>query len=340
MDLTTTYLGKDLRTPLVASASPVSESIDNIKRLEDAGISAVVLYSLFEEQIEQEEFELHYHLEHGTESFAEALSYFPEPDDFKTGSEGYLTHIYHAKESVDVPIIASLNGNSIGGWTDFAKKIEEAGADALELNIYDIPTDMNRSGAEVEESYLKIVQSVKQTIDIPVAVKLSPYYSNMAYMAKRYAEVGADALVLFNRFYQPDINLETLEVIPNVRLSTEQALRLPLRWIGILYGKLDLDFAATSGVHTAEDVIKLLMVGANVTMMASALLRHGIDHVRAVEQGILQWMEENEYESVNLMQGSMSQKNMRNASAFERSQYMRAISTIPEEALASFKFRS
>lgn len=339
MDLKTTYLGQELRTPLVASASPVSENVDNIKRLEDAGIGAVVLYSLFEEQIEQEEFELHYHMEHGTESFAEALSYFPEPSDFKTGTEGYLDHIRSAKEAVDIPIVASLNGNSLGGWTDFAKQIEEAGADALELNIYDIPTDINQSGADVEDAYLKIVKSVKNAVHIPVAVKLSPYYSNMANMAKNYADAGADALVMFNRFYQPDINLETLEVTPNVRLSTAQAMRLPLRWIAILYGRVDVDFAATSGVHTPEDVIKLLMVGANVTMMASALLRNGIDYVREMEQGILHWMEENEYDSVSLMQGSMSQKNMRNATAFERAQYMRAISTIPEEALASFKFR-
>jgi dihydroorotate dehydrogenase (fumarate) len=339
MDLKTTYLGQELRTPLVASASPVSENVDNIKRLEDAGIGAVVLYSLFEEQIEQEEFELHYHMEHGTESFAEALSYFPEPSDFKTGTEGYLDHIRSAKEAVDIPIVASLNGNSLGGWTDFAKQIEEAGADALELNIYDIPTDINQSGADVEDAYLKIVKSVKNAINIPVAVKLSPYYSNMANMAKGYADAGADALVMFNRFYQPDINLETLEVTPNVRLSTAQAMRLPLRWIAILHGRVDVDFAATSGVHTPEDVIKLLMVGANVTMMASALLRNGIDYVREMEQGVLRWMEENEYDSVSLMQGSMSQKNMRNATAFERAQYMRAISTIPEEALASFKFR-
>jgi dihydroorotate dehydrogenase (fumarate) len=339
MDLKTTYLGQELRTPLVASASPVSENVDNIKRLEDAGIGAVVLYSLFEEQIEQEEFELHYHMEHGTESFAEALSYFPEPSDFKTGTAGYLDHIRSAKEAVDIPIVASLNGNSLGGWTDFAKQIEEAGADALELNIYDIPTDINQSGADVEDAYLKIVKSVKNAINIPVAVKLSPYYSNMANMAKGYADAGADALVMFNRFYQPDINLETLEVTPNVRLSTAQAMRLPLRWIAILHGRVDVDFAATSGVHTPEDVIKLLMVGANVTMMASALLRNGIDYVREMEQGVLRWMEENEYDSVSLMQGSMSQKNMRNATAFERAQYMRAISTIPEEALASFKFR-
>ena len=339
MDLKTTYLGQELRTPLVASASPVSENVDNIKRLEDAGIGAVVLYSLFEEQIEQEEFELHYHMEHGTESFAEALSYFPEPSDFKIGTEGYLDHIRSAKEVVDIPIVASLNGNSLGGWTDFAKQIEEAGADALELNIYDIPTDINQSGADVEDAYLKIVKSVKNAVHIPVAVKLSPYYSNMANMAKNYADAGADALVMFNRFYQPGINLETLEVTPNVRLSTAQAMRLPLRWIAILYGRVDVDFAATSGVHTPEDVIKLLMVGANVTMMASALLRNGIDYVREMEQGILHWMEENEYDSVSLMQGSMSQKNMRNATAFERAQYMRAISTIPEEALASFKFR-
>ncbi len=340
MDLTTTYLGKTLPSPLVASASPLSESIDNIKKLEDAGISAIVLYSLFEEQIEQEEYELHYHLEQGTESFAEALSYFPEPDDFKTGTEGYLEHIHYAKSAVDVPIIASLNGNSIGGWTDFASLIEQAGADALELNIYDIPTDIHMTGAQVEASYIKIVESVKSAVSIPVAVKLSPYYSNMANMAKRYADAGADALVLFNRFYQPDINLETLEIVPNVKLSTAQALRLPLRWIGLLYGKVEVDFAATSGVHSAEDVIKLLMVGANVTMMASSLLRYGVDHVRVIEEGIRQWMETNEYESIELMQGSMSQQNMRDATAFERAQYMRAISTIPEEALASFKYRS
>jgi dihydroorotate dehydrogenase (fumarate) len=340
MDLTTSYLGKKLHTPLVASASPLSESIDNIKKLEDAGIGAIVMYSLFEEQIEQEEFELHYHMEHGTESFAEALSYFPETEGFKSGTEGYLEHIHYAKSAVDIPIIASLNGNSLGGWTDFAELIQEAGADALELNIYDIPTDMDLPGSEVEDNYIKIVESVKEVIDIPVAVKLSPYYSNMANMAKRYAEAGADALVLFNRFYQPDINLETMEVVPNVRLSTAQALRLPLRWIAILHGKIDVDFAATSGVHDAEDVIKLLMVGANVTMMASALLRHGIDHVRVIETGVKKWMEENEYDSINLMQGSMSQKNMRNATAYERAQYMRAISTIPDEALASFKFRT
>lgn len=340
MDLTTTYLGKTLPSPLVASASPLSESIDNIKKLEDAGISAIVLYSLFEEQIEQEEYELHYHLEQGTESFAEALSYFPEPDDFKTGTEGYLEHIHYAKSAVDVPIIASLNGNSIGGWTDFASLIEQAGADALELNIYDIPTDINMTGAQVEANYIKIIESVKSAVNIPVAVKLSPYYSNMANMAKRYADAGADALVLFNRFYQPDINLETLEIVPNVKLSTAQALRLPLRWIGLLYGKVEADFAATSGVHSAEDVIKLLMVGANVTMMASSLLRYGVDHVRVIEEGIRQWMETNEYESIELMQGSMSQQNMRDATAFERAQYMRAISTIPEEALASFKYRS
>ena len=340
MDITTTYLGKKLRSPLVASASPLSESVDNIKQMEDIGISAIVLYSLFEEQIEQEEFELHYHLEHGTESFAEALSYFPEPDEFKTGTEGYLEHIHYAKEAVDIPIIASLNGNSIGSWTHFAKEIQQAGADALELNIYDIPTALDLSGSEVEASYIKIVESVKQAVDIPVAVKLSPYYSNMANMAKRYSEAGADALVLFNRFYQPDINLETLEVTPNVRLSTAQAMRLPLRWIALLYGRVEVDFAATSGVHSAEDVIKLLMVGANVTMMASALLRYGIDHNRVIEEGIKQWMEENEYESIDLMQGSMSQKNMRNATAYERAQYMRAISTIPDEALASYKFRT
>ena len=239
------------------------------------------------------------------------------------------------------PIIASLNGNSLGGWTDFAQRIEEAGADALELNIYDIPTDINRTwcrGRRLLHQNCKVRQKRHQYSGCSQTQPI--FIATWQTWRKRYAEAGADALVLFNRFYQPDINLETLEVTPNVRLSTAQALRLPLRWIAILYGQVDIDFAATSGVHTAKDAIKLLMVGANVTMMASALLRHGIDHVREVEQGIIRWMEENEYDSVNLMQGSMSQKNMRNARAFERSQYMRAISTIPEEALASFKFRS
>lgn len=331
MDLSTTYLGLDLRTPLVASASPLSETVANIKRMEDAGISAVVLYSLFEEQIRLEQIELHHHTTFGTESFAEALDYFPEPEDYKTGPEQYLEHISKAKAAVDIPIIASLNGSSIGGWIDFAKQIEAAGADALELNLYSIPANINISGARVEENDLAVVQAVREQISIPVAVKISPFYSNIANMAKRFADVGANGLVLFNRFYQPDIDLEEFEVTPNVILSTPQALRLPMRWIAILYGRVQIDFAATSGIHQPEDAVKMLLVGANVTMMASALLRNGVEHVESVEAGLGIWMQENEYESVKQMQGSLSQINSPDPSAFERAQYMRAISSIPIE---------
>lgn len=331
MDLSTTYLGISLRTPLVVSANPLSEEIDNIKRMEAAGAAAVVLYSLFEEQLTQQQHELDYHLTQGTESFAEALTYFPEIETFHVGPEGYLEHIRRAKEAVAIPIIASLNGSTRGGWTSFAQQIEQAGADALELNIYYIPTDMELTGAQVEEAYVDILKAVKSVVSIPVAIKLSPYFSNMAYMARQLDEAGANALVLFNRFYQPDIDLEALEVRPNVLLSTPQSLRLPLRWIAILSGRIKADLAATSGVHGGEDVVKLLMAGANVTMMASAILRHGIDHIRYVEKGLLDWLVEHEYESVKQMQGSMSQVSCPDASAFERAQYMRAVTTLPPD---------
>lgn len=272
-------------------------------------------------------YELHHHLTYSTHSFPEALTFFPEPAEFHLGPDGYLNHIRKAKEAVDIPIIASLNGDSVGGWTDFAKKIEQAGADALELNIYYIPTDMERTAAEVEQTYMDILEAVRSVVTIPVAIKLSPFFSNMAYMAKRLDEAGADALVLFNRFYQPDIALETLEIKPHVLLSTPQALRLPLTWIGILYGRIRADLAATSGIHDAQDVLKMLMVGANVTMLCSALLQHGIGQIRVIEQGMREWMEEHEYESVRQMQGSISQKNCPDPSAFERAQYMRAITT-------------
>jgi dihydroorotate dehydrogenase (fumarate) len=325
MNLSTTYLGLALRTPLVASASPLSRDIDGIRRLEDAGASAVVLYSLFEEQLRQEEMDLEYHLSAGTESFAESITYFPEAGEFHTGPEGYLNHIRRAKAAVKIPVIASLNGSTLGGWTGFAKDIQRAGADAIECNIYSIPTDPNLTSADIEQTYLDILKAVRSAVTIPVAVKLSPFFSNMANMAKRLDEGGADALVLFNRFYQPDIDLEELELRPNVLLSTPQALRLPLTWIGVLYGRIKASLAATSGVHGAEDVIKLLMVGANVTMMCSALMRHGINHLRHVERELRDWMEEHEYESVVQMQGSMSQIRCPDPRAFERAQYMRAV---------------
>jgi dihydroorotate dehydrogenase (fumarate) len=337
IDLSTSYLGLNLASPLVVSASPLSRDVDGICRLEDAGASAVVLYSLFEEQLRQEEADLNYHLAAGTESFAESLTYFPQPSEFHTGPEGYLNHIRKAKSSVRIPIIASLNGSTLGGWTKFAGEIQRAGADAIECNIYHIPTDANLTSAEVEKNYLEIVHAVKSTVTIPVAVKLSPFFSNFANMAQRFDAAGADGLVLFNRFYQPDIDLEELEIRPNVLLSSQQALRLPLTWIGILYGKVKASLAGTSGVHTAEDVVKLLMVGANVTMLCSSLMRHGINHLRHVERELREWMEEHEYESVRQMQGSMSQQRCADPGAFERAQYMRAVKGMTHIQMAGWR---
>jgi dihydroorotate dehydrogenase (fumarate) len=329
MDLSTTYLGLKLRTPLVPSASPLSEEIDSIKAMEDAGASAVVLYSLFEEQLVVDRAELVHNLEQGTESFAEALTYFPEPDDFRLGPEEYLGHISKAKKAVKIPIIASLNGSSTGGWTKYAKAIQQAGADALELNIYSIPTDLNLSSAKIEQAYIDILKAVKSEVTIPVAVKLSPFFTNFANMAKRLDKAGANGLVLFNRFYQPDIDLETLEVKPNILLSTPMAMRVPLRWIALLHGKLQANIAATSGIHRASDVLKMLMAGADVTMLCSALIRHGSGQIGVIERDLVAWMQEHEYESVAQLKGSMSQKNCADPSAFERAQYMKAISQFP-----------
>ncbi|MEP6987836.1 MAG: dihydroorotate dehydrogenase-like protein [Chloroflexota bacterium] len=327
MNITTHYLGLTLRSPLIASASPLSESLDNIKRMEDAGAGAVVLFSLFEEQIRQEREAMHHFMTYGTESNSEALSYFPEPDEYHTGTKQYLQLIQRAKQVVDIPIIASLNGVSIGGWTSFARQMEEAGADALELNVYYIPTDMNLSGQQIEQTYIDILKAVKAAVKIPVAIKLSPFFSNFAHMARDLDNAGADALVMFNRFYQPDIDLETLEVTPHVLLSTAQDLRLPLTWIGILYGRVKAGLAATSGVHSSDDAVKLILAGANVTMMTSALLKHGIEHIRTVERGLNQWMLDHDYKSVNQMRGAVSQMNAEDPSAFERAQYMRALTS-------------
>jgi dihydroorotate dehydrogenase (fumarate) len=325
MDLTTTYLGLKLKNPLVPSASPLSHSLDTMRRLEDAGASAIVLYSLFEEQIEHESKELNHYMSYGTESFAEALSYFPEPTDFNLGPDEYLGHLRKAKEALQIPLIASLNGVSTGGWISYAKKMEEAGADALELNVYYIPTDPKLTGSDVETVYTDILAAVKTSVRIPVAIKLSPYFSAMSNMAHRLDSAGADGLVLFNRFYQPDIDLEALEVTPNVILSSSQALRLPLRWIAILHGTVRASLAATSGIHDAEDVLKVLMAGADVAMMCSALLKHGPRHVTKVLEGLHQWMLEHEYVSVQQMKGSMSQKSVADPSAFERANYMKAL---------------
>ena len=335
IDLTTKYLGLNLRTPLVVSASPLSQDIADIRRLEDAGASAVVLYSLFEEQLRQESLELDFYLSEGTESHPESLNFFPEPSEFRLGPDEYLDHIRKAKSAVKVPIIASLNGSSVGGWIQYATQIQEAGADALECNIYWIVTDPETTSAEVEQHYIDIVQAVKSAVTIPVAVKVSPFFSNFANMAKRFDAAGANALVLFNRFYQPDIDLEALELDPRVLLSTPQAMRLPLTWIGILHNRIQADLAATGGVHGSEDVIKLLLVGANVTMLCSTLMRNGFNQLRAIEQGVRQWMDAHEYESVRQMLGSMSQKNCSDPSAFERAQYMRAVKGTQHLALAT-----
>ncbi len=325
MDLSTKYLGMTLKSPLVASASPLSEDISNIKKLEDAGIGAVVLYSLFEEQLRLEQEEYNYHTTHGTDAFAEALSYFPEVEDYKLGPELYLEHIQKAKAAVKVPIIASLNGSSMGGWTDYAKEMESAGADAIELNIYYIPTNASLTGAEVEQKYVDILKAVKSAVNIPVALKLSPFFSNFSNMAKRFDEAGADALVLFNRFYQPDIDLDEYEVTPNLLLSQSSAMRLPMRWIAILKDNIKADLAATSGIHTGTDVVKMLLVGSNVTMLCSSLLKHGISHVKNIEDHLKQWMRENDYSSVRELQGSMSQHKTADPSSFERAQYMKAL---------------
>jgi dihydroorotate dehydrogenase (fumarate) len=327
MDLSTKYLGKKLRSPLVVSANPLSEKIDNIKRMEDAGAGAVVLYSLFEEQLRREELTLNHHMTQGTESYAESLTYFPEPLAYHTTSDAYLEHIRKAKEAVNIPIIASLNGSTVGGWTLFAQKIEQAGADALELNLYSIPADSIWTPDVVELNYLSTVTWVKNTINIPVAVKLSPFFTSLANFAAQLDKLNVEALVLFNRFYQPDIDLENLTVYPHLVLSSSHDLRLPLRWIAMLHGRIKADLAATSGIHKGRDAIKAIMAGANVAMMASVLLGRGIEHLRAVEQEIRQWMEENEYTSVEQMRGSVSQIHCTDPSEFERVQYMRALTT-------------
>jgi len=331
MDLSTTYLGLKLRSPLVPAASPLSHEVENIKKMEDAGAGAVVFHSLFEEQLRLERYELHHHLTQGTESFPEALTYFPEPSDLQVGPEEYLRNIAKARAAVAMPIIGSLNGSSLGGWTDYAKQIQQAGAHALELNIYYIPTDMDQAGTDVEKNYVEILKGVKSAVSIPVAVKLSPFFSNFANMAKRLDQAGANGLVLFNRFYQPDIDLNTLEVVPNILLSTPMAMRLPLRWIAILHGQINASLAATSGIHRAFDALKMLMVGADVVMLCSVLLRRGIDHISAIQKELVQWMEEHEYESVEQLQGSLSQQNCPDPSAYERAQYMRAISSYKPE---------
>lgn len=324
-DLSTTYLGMKLAHPLVASASPLSYTLDGIRQLEDAGVAAVVMYSLFEEQIEQESHALHHYLEYGTHSYAEALDYFPQPDQFNVGPQEYLELLRKAKEATKIPIMGSLNGVSSGGWIEYAKLMEEAGADALELNLYYLPTDPTLTGLEVEEMYLDVVRDVSQSITIPIAVKVGPYFSNFTHMAARFVQAGASGLVLFNRFYQPDFDLNHLEVTPNLVLSRADELRLPLTWVAILYGRIQADFAITSGIHSHLEVLKGMMAGAKVAMMASELLKNGVGRVGAILQDLQAWMQEHEYESIQQMQGSMSQKHVANPDAFERGNYMKVL---------------
>jgi dihydroorotate dehydrogenase (fumarate) len=327
MDLQTDYLGMTLKNPIVPSSSPLSQTVDGIRRLEDAGASAVVMYSLFEEQITSESFYLDYYLSHGTDSYAESLSYFPEMRTYNVGPDEYLELIAGAKKAVNIPIIGSLNGTSTGSWIDYAGRIEEAGADALELNVYYIPTSTYLMGAEVEYIYTDILHDVKNSIEIPVAMKLSPYFSSTANMALRLAEGGAEGLVLFNRFYQPDLDIEKLEVVSRPVLSDSNELRLPLCWVGILYGRVDVDFAITSGVHTYQDALKGLMAGAKVTMMASELLQNGINRISEILEEMKRWMEEHEYSSVRQMIGSLSQKNVIETAAFERANYLKTLAS-------------
>ncbi len=325
MDLSTTYLGMTLTNPIVPSSSPLTYTLDGIRRLEDAGAAAIVLHSLFEEQITLESHQLDHYLSYGTDSFGEALSYFPDLQSYDVGPDGYLELIRQAKEAVEIPIIGSLNGVSTGGWIEYAKKIEAAGADALELNIYYIPTNVQMSGAEVEQMYLDVLSDVKKNVSIPVAIKLSPFFSSLANMAYRLSEAGADALVLFNRFYQPDLDIESLQVVPRLVLSKSRDVRLPLRWVAILYGRISADLAVTGGVQDHVDVLKCLMAGANVTMMTSVLLRKGPARIGKVLKRLTRWMEEHEYESVRQMQGSMSQQNVAEPAAFERANYMKVL---------------
>lgn len=325
MDLSTTYMGLKLRNPLVASSSPLSYKVEGVCKLEEAGVGAVVMHSLFEEQITMESQQLDYFLTHGTESYAEALSYFPDLGDYNVGPDEYLNLIRKAKESVDIPVIGSLNGVSAGGWVKYARMIEQAGADALELNIYYLPTDTEMAGTTVEQAAVDVVKAIRQEVSIPLAVKIGPFYSSIPNMAKQLAEAGANALVLFNRFYQPDIDIENLEAVPHLVLSNSDELRLPLRWVAILYGRVPVDLAITSGVHTYQDVLKGLMAGARVTMMASELLENGVERIGQILQEMQTWMEEHEYSSVQQMIGSVSQRKVAEPAAFERANYVKIL---------------
>jgi len=325
MDLSTTYLGLELKNPLVASASPLSRSLDSARCLEDAGMAALVMYSLFEEELLNEEQALE-HFMHGHDiGNAEATSPLPVPDGYHSGLDDYLEHLHRLKQAIDVPVIASLNGISTSGWVENGRQLQEAGADALELNTYYIAADTAESGAEIEARYVELLTQLRQQVSIPIAVKLSPQFSSLAELAQRLATAGADGLVLFNRFYQPDIDLETLEVIPSLQLSTPNELLLRMRWIALLHGRVDLSLAATGGVHGTEQVLKVMLAGADAAQMCSALLQHGPGRLTEILGELTQWLEKHEYASLRQLIGSVSQQKTNDPAAFERANYMKVL---------------
>ena len=333
VDLSTTYLGLKLKNPLVISACPLSGEIDQLRRLEQAGAAAAVLPSLFEEQIEHDEEQMAKVHEFGAESFAEALTYFPKQEDYRTEPEEYLDTIAKAKKAVSFPVIASLNGASRGGWVRYAKTMQDAGADALELNIYFVAADLDMTSRDVESRYLDLVASVKQSISIPLAVKVGPYFSAMGNMGVRLAEAGADGLVLFNRFFQPDIDLKSMEAQSKLQLSTSSELLVPLRWIAILHGHVGASLAATGGIHDAAGLLKALLVGADVGMIASVLYQKGVAQVGSILAGLHEWIEENEYDSVEQLKGSMSLENCPDPAAFQRGNYMKTLTSYVGKAI-------
>ena len=324
-DLATTYLGLRLRHPLAASAGPLSRTLDGIRQLEDAGAAAIVLFSLFEEQIRLENAATRHLISAGAESFPEALDYFPAVEEYEVGPEPYLELIRRAREATEIPIIASLNGVTSEGWADYARKMEQAGASALELNVYCIPADLTTTGREVEDLYLDVVREVRGAVRIPIAMKLNPFFSAPGHMARQLVASGADGLVLFNRFYQPDFDLETLEAAPTLQLSRPEEIRLPLLWIAILHGRLEVTLAASTGVHSSDEVIKYLLAGADAVMTTSALLQHGPRHLETLVGGLREWLEQRGYASVEQMKGSMSQINVANPTAFERANYIKIL---------------
>ena len=326
MDLKTTYMGLELKNPLLVSASPLSRDADRVRKMEDAGVAGVVMYSLFEEQVRHEEAALEHFLDVGGDSFGEALSYFPDPGDYRSGPDEYLELLGAVTKAVDIPVFGSLNAVSDSGWTGYAKSMQEAGAAGIELNIFYIPTDLHLAGREVENRYLDILTAVKSEVTVPVAMKCSPYFSSMANMARMFDVAGADALVMFNRFYQPDFDLENLEVLTNLELSTPSEIRLPLLWIAVLYQRVNASLSATTGVHSAKEFLKYIMAGADTVQVASAVLRHGVPFLEALLEDVVAWMNEHGYESITQMKGSMSQHSVADPSAFERANYIKTLS--------------